>query len=192
MTLSTSPVSSGSSALVGHCGCTSNGNSLLLTAGQLAGVCLGLVGKVHFAEQLNGFCLRIFFAAAEHAYLRIHKVFQNAVMGEKIKALENQTENAADLFQLGLARINRAAVGVILGRVLAVVEKLAAVHFGQQRCAAQQRRFAGAGRPDYGHDLAFRYAHANVLEDMQRVVIEAFLNMVHFQYLFHVAYPPSY
>ena len=113
-------------------------------------------------------------------------------MGEKIKALENQAENAADLFQLGLAGINRAAVGIVLGCVLAVVEKLAAVHFGQQRCAAQQRRFAGAGRPDYGHDLALGYAEAYVLENMQRVVIEAFLNVVHFQYLFHVAHPHSY
>ena len=113
-------------------------------------------------------------------------------MGEKIKALENQAENAADLFQFGLAGINRAAVGIVLGCVLAVVEKLAAVHFGQQRCAAQQRRFAGAGRPDYGHDLALGYAEAYVLENMQRVVIEAFLNVVHFQYLFHVAHPPSY
>ena len=79
------------------------GDALLLAAGELAGICVGLLLKTHFFEQLHGPFSGFFLAAAEDADLRVHEIFQNAVMREKIEILEHKSEEASDLFQLCLA-----------------------------------------------------------------------------------------
>ena len=165
-----------------HRKCAGDGDALLLTAGELAGICVRLLLKVHLSEQLHCLLARLLLAAAEHAHLRIHEVFEHAVMREKIKALENEPENAADLFKLRLVGVHRLALRVHFRRVFARVDELAPVHLGQKRRAAQQRRFARAGGAYYGHDLALGNAQTNILEDVQLCVlcvVKALLNMVH-------------
>ena len=156
-----------------------NRNTLLLTAGKLAWIGGRLILKAHFLQQRHCTLLGLLLCAAKHMHLRVGEVFKHRKVREEVKVLEHKTENAAYLLELGLAGIHGFAFGVILCRNLTEIDKLTAVHLGEQRCAAKKRRFTRARGTDYRHDLALINAQTNILEDMQRCVIEAFLNVVY-------------
>jgi len=100
-------------------------------------------------------------------------------VGKQVEALEHKAELFPHLFQLTLIGIDRPAVRVAADSLNIVVDQLAGVHLGEQRGAAQQRRLAAAGGPDNGHHLALFHGEADILEYVQRLVVEALLHVVH-------------
>ena len=154
-------------------------NTLLLTAGKLAGIGICLLLKTHFLQKRHCTLLGLLLRAAENMHLRVGEVFKHRKVREEVKVLKHQTEYAANFLKLCFAGIHGLAFGVVLCSNFAEIDKLAAVHLGEQCCAAKKRRLAGARGTDYRHDLALVNAQTNILEDMQRCVIEAFLNVVY-------------
>lgn len=69
----------------------SDGNTLLLAAGELSGIGLFFIRQTHFAEQLTGFFLRLFFIYPSD-HLRLRNVFQHREMREQVKILKNKAE----------------------------------------------------------------------------------------------------
>jgi len=163
MTLSTSPVSSGSSAEVGSSKnsaramatrCCWPPESWLLAAGELARIGVGLVAEAHLLERLARGRLDLRAVALLHADGRIHNVFEYRVVREEIELLKNEAEIVADLLELRLVGVDGGAVVARARGVVPVKADLAASMRSCSCGAAQQRGFAAAARADDGHDLA--------------------------------------
>ena len=100
-------------------------------------------------------------------------------MGKQVEALEHEAELFPYLLQLALIGIDRPAVRVVVYGLNVAVDQLAGVHLGPQRGAAQQRGFSAAGGADNGHHLSLFHGEADVLQYVQRLVVEALLHVVH-------------
>ena len=83
-----------------RCQCTGNGNALLLAAGQLCRVGVGLIGQAHHFQQLSGalFGIRLFHTGQLHGEA---DVLQTAALHQQVELLEDHGDIAAALTQLG-------------------------------------------------------------------------------------------
>ena len=131
-----------------------DGHALLLAAGELARIGVGLVAEAHLLERLARGRLDLRAVALLHADGRIHNVFEYRVVREEIELLKNEAEIVADLLELRLVGVDGGAVVARARGVVPVKADLAGVDALEQRGAAQQRGFAAAARADDGHDLA--------------------------------------
>ena len=68
-----------------------DGNTLLLPAGELAGVGVFFICKAHFGEQRAGGFLRLLFLHTGDD-LRLRDVFQHGEMREEVEILKNEAE----------------------------------------------------------------------------------------------------
>ena len=148
--------------------------ALLLPAGKLAGVGVGAIGKTHFPEQRHGFLAYLGDGALLHLHGRVHHVFQKREVGEKVIALEYETEIAADGVQLGFRRVN-----AVLRGIFSFINDVAAVGGLEQRCASEQRGFAAAGRPDDRRNAPRRDRKGDVFENA--LPVKAFADVAQFQ-----------
>ena len=80
--------------------CAGNGDALLLTAGQLCRVGVGLIRQPHHLQQLHSalFGLRLFYACQLHGEADI---LQAGALHEQVELLEDHGDVAAALTQLG-------------------------------------------------------------------------------------------
>jgi hypothetical protein len=91
-----------------HGQCPRNGNALLLAAGQLPWIRIGLVLHADFGEQF----VRVLFGVrrrfAEHLARRDHQIFQNGQMREQVVLLEHEAHALAqfDALRLGIERVH--------------------------------------------------------------------------------------
>ena len=106
----------------------------------------------------HGLLLRLGLTAAKHLHLTHHTVFQDGHVVEQIERLEDHTDVGA-VFR---------GVDALSSDVFAVVENVAACWCFQQIHAAQQRRFARAGRADDGDHVALFDIEVNVAQDLVR------------------------
>ena len=92
------------------CQCAGNGNALLLTAGELGRVGVGLIGQAHHFQQLPG---ALFGIGLLHAR-KLHReadVLQAAALHQQIELLEDHGDVAAALTQgCGRQGLHRGAV----------------------------------------------------------------------------------
>ena len=154
MTSSTSLIISGSSAEVGssksitfglHRQRAGDRDPLLLTAGELGRVLVGLVGDADSLEQLLGPRPR-----RRHGLLPAHlgraerHVVEDGLVGEQVERLEDHPDVGPELRQLLALGRQQPAVEPDL----ALVDRLEAVD------GPAERRLAGARRSDDDHDLA--------------------------------------
>ena len=166
-----------------------DGDALLLSAGELAGIGVRLVRKAHLFEQGERQLTHLAALALLHDERRIRHVFEHRVVREKVELLEHQPEAAFDPPQRSLVRVDALSLRVHRrGEVVPVGER-AAVHRFKQRRAAQQRGFAAAAGADDRDGLALAHGEGNALEHLQRA--EGLADILHGQYV-HVRSLPHW
>jgi hypothetical protein len=96
--------------------------------------------------------------ALEDLALRDSQVVQHREVREQVERLENHADAAA----------GSVDVDVFVGDFVAVDDDFALLRFFKEVHAAQQRRLAGAGRPDDADHLAAFDLDVDALEDFER------------------------
>ena len=133
-----------------------DGDTLLLTAGELAGIGVGAVGKAHAAEQLERLGLSLLLVHALDACGRGGQVVHHVHVVEEVELLEHHAHLLTVLVDV---------LALSLGAdVHAVEEDLARGRRLQQVQAAQKGALAAARGTDDGHDLVLFKINADVLE----------------------------
>ena len=165
-----------------------DGDALLLSAGELAGVGVRLVRKAHLFEQGERQLTHLAALAPLHSERRVRHVFEHRGM-QCAGTVEHQPEAAFDPPQRSLVRVDALSLRVHRrGKVVPVGER-AAVHRFKQRRAAQQRRFAAAAGADDRDGLTLAHGEGNALEHLQRA--EGLADVLHGQYV-HVRSLPHW
>ena len=121
-----------------RCQRAGDGYALLLSAGELRGIRLGAVGETDDGEKLHSALHRLLFLPPGDLQ-RVAHVLENGALREKIEALEDHPDRAADEQQLLLGE---------LGEILAVYDHGAGGWTLQQVDAPDERGFARAGKTD--------------------------------------------
>ena len=136
-----------------------DGDTLLLTAGELAGIGVGAVGKAHAAEQLERLGLSLLLVHALDACGRGGQVVHHVHVVEEVELLEHHAHLLTVLVDV---------LALPLGAdVHAVEEDLARGRRLQQVQAAQKGALAAARGTDDGHDLVLFKINADVLEHVE-------------------------
>ena len=139
-----------------------DGDALLLPAGELAGVGIGLALEAHLLQEGRA-ALEDLVLLASVQERRLSEVFHDRVVREEVEALEHEPEARAELVEFRLRGVDAGLYGV-----LSVVEDVAAVRRLEKRRAAQQRTFAGARGADDRDDVAGLDGHGDVLQHVVR------------------------
>ena len=135
-----------------------NGHALLLAAGELARLGVDIGRHADLFQIPHGLLLRLGLTAAEYLHLADHAVFQDGHIVEQVERLEHHADVGA-VFR---------GVDTLSGDVFAVVENVAARRRFEQVHAAQQRRFAGAGRADDGDHVALLDIEIDIAQNLVR------------------------
>ena len=142
------------------CQCAGNGNALLLAAGKLGRVGVGLIGQAYHLQQFPGalFGIRLFHPGQLH---READVLQAAALHQQVKLLEDHRDLTAALAQLGgRQRLHGGAVdddAALRGAL-------------QQIDAAHQRGFARAGHANDAINSSIRDGQVDVVQRVHRAV----------------------
>ena len=143
------------------CQCAGNGNALLLAAGELGRVGVGLIGQAHHFQQLLGALFGILFLHT----CQLHgeaDVLQAAALHQQVELLEDHRDLPAALAQLGrreLFHLHAVNDHAALGGAL------------QQVDAAHQRGFARARHADDAVNRTIRDGQADVLQRIHCAVL---------------------
>ena len=122
-----------------HAQGSGNGNSLLLSAGELVGVIVFFVGEAHFFQKLSCLGIDFFFVPLLDFDGGVNNIFNHGKMGKKVKVLEYQAD-------------------------FSIFDDFAGVWGFKTGGAAEQGGLAGAGGADDAEDLALVYFQGNVAE----------------------------
>ena len=136
-----------------HCQRAHDRHTLLLTAGELVGICVRLVGKSDAFEQLEGVLFRLRPALMQKLYGTERHVFENGLVRKEVELLEHHTHFLAV----------QVDVHGGVGDVDALKGDGAACRLLQKVQAAQKGGFAGAGRTDNDHHVAASDLGVNTL-----------------------------
>ena len=164
---------------------THNGDSLLLSAGKLAGIGVGPVGQTHLCQKLQGLLLCVGLGHPLNAHRGSGEVVHHVHVVEQVELLEHHAHPLT-------AVINGLALDG--ADVRAVKEDLAGGGLLQQIQAAEEGGLAAAAGTDDGDHLIFVEGGADPLEDLQ--LVEFFLqvhNLQNFTLIFHgtASFPPE-
>ena len=122
-----------------------NRHTLLLAAGELARVLVGVCRQAHAVEQLQAFLGGLFLAAAQHLDLRDGQVFGDGQVREEFEVLEHHAHARTQFWQVGL----RVGDGGAVDHDIALLERFQCVD------ALDQGGFARAGWPAHHDHFAF-------------------------------------
>ena len=130
---------------------------LLLAAGKLDRVAVGLVREPDLFKQLHGELLGAGLVGLAQADGGQRDVLQDGLVGKEIEVLEDHAHFLAEQVDIGLGVIDHLSVDVdlALGRDLKHVE------------TADQGALAGPGRPDDDHDLSLLDLQIDALQNFQ-------------------------
>src|SRR6478672_3718920 len=140
-----------------HRQCTGDRDPLLLAAGELSGVLLGLVADADPVEQLARLLLGGFLLLPADLDRAERDVLEDRLVGEEVEALEHHPDLGAQRGE-GLALLRQR---LAVERDRALVDRLEAVD------RAAQRRLARARRADDHDDLAALHGEVDVLEGVE-------------------------
>ena len=146
-----------------------DGQPLLLAAGELPGILIGLVPQAHPAQQGHGLLFRLILGDLLFQNRGQCHIFQHRQVGEHIEMLEHHADALAVL----------GDVQLFVGDVLSLEEDLAAVRGFQQVQATEKRGLAAAGGADDGHHLAPADSRGDALQHLQ--LAEALFQVPGFQ-----------
>ena len=144
-----------------RCQCAGNGDALLLTAGQLCRVGVGLIRQAHHLQQLSGalFGICLLYTGQLHGEA---DVLQAAALHQQVELLEDHRDLPAALAQLGrreLFHLHAVNDHAALGGAL------------QQVDAAHQRGFARARHADDAVNRTIRDGQVDVLQRIHCAVL---------------------
>ena len=139
-----------------HGQCPGNGHPLLLTAGDLPGLCVDIGGHTHLFQIFQCLLPGLLLAALEDLHLPHHAVFQHCHVVEQVEGLKHHAHMRA-VFR----RVDAPA-----RHIGAVVEDLAAAGGFQQVDAPQQGGFTGAGSADDGNHVALLDSKVNIPQNL--------------------------
>ena len=136
---------------------TDDGQTLLLTAGELPGVLVGLFLQAHPAQQGQGLFLGLGLGYLLLQYRRQGHIVKYRHVGEHVKILKHHAHALAEL----------AGVQLFVGDVLALEVDLSLGGLLQQVQAAEKGGLAAAGGADDGDHFATADGGGNALEHLQ-------------------------
>ena len=122
-----------------HAQGSGDGNSLLLSAGELVGIVVFLVGESHFFQKLSCLGVDFFFVPFLDFNGSVNNILDYGKMWKKVKVLEDQTD-------------------------FSVFDDFAGIWGFQAGGAAKQCGLSGTGGSDNAEDLALIYFQGNVAE----------------------------
>ena len=134
-----------------------DGDALLLAAGQLAGIFVGLLGDLHPGQVMHGELLGLALGHFAHPDGRQGAILQNAQMGKQVEILEDHADLAADLVDLAQ----------IIGQLHALHDDAPGLMLLQPVDAADQRRLARARGSADDDALALPHAQVDVAQHME-------------------------
>ena len=146
------------------------GYTLLLTAGELAGIRIGALGKSDAAEKLHRLGLRLLLAFAEKLHRRKGHISQQRHVRKEVKVLEHH----AHLLTVEIY------IAARVGYIDAVKGYRAARGHLKKIEASQEGRFARAGGTDDNDDLALMDLGAHAVEGFDLAVPKMLLKIVYF------------
>ena len=122
-----------------------DGYALLLTAGDLGGHFLGLLGHAHALEQAHGATARLFSRETQHVGGGEHHVFQHGHVREQVELLEDHAQLGAHGSELATFLRQRLAIDKNLTRVdgLQTIDGAAEGRFARTGWANNHDNFAG-------------------------------------------------
>ena len=135
-------------------------HALLLAAGQLAGIFVGLLGDLHALEIMHRDLLGLLLRHLAHPDRRQRAVFQHGEMRKQIEMLEHHADFAAHFVDLL----------EVVGQLDAVDDDAALLMLLQPVDAADHGRFAGAGRPADHDALAAHHLEIDVAQHVEIAV----------------------
>jgi hypothetical protein len=129
-------------------------HALLLAARELRRVLVALVGEAYAREQARGELVRLAAVHAPHAHRPGLDVLGGRHVREEVEALEDHPDLLALARDVAVAVLHEPPAGAAVADRMAVDEDLALVDPLEVVDAADERRLAGAARPDDADDLA--------------------------------------
>ena len=134
---------------------TGDGDTLLLTAGDLPGPGVDVGGHAHLLQVLHGVGAGLLTAALEYLDLACHAVFQHGHVVEEVEGLKHHPHMGAVGGGVGPARQD----------VSPVIENFTRCGGLQEIDAAQQRGLAGAGGADNADHVARVHREVDIPQD---------------------------
>ena len=134
-----------------------DGDALLLAAGKLAGVFVRLVADADALQVLPRHCFRLRARLFVHPHRAEGEVFEDGQVREQVELLEDHADFAPQVARLPHAAVQQLAIEADFAFLIAF----------EAVDAADERRFAGAGRAADDEALAFADVEVDVF---QRVV----------------------
>ena len=139
----------------------------MLATRQLRRKDIAFVADAHLVEIGPRGGLNLGTVAAQDGQRGLHHVLQDRHMGPQVELLEHHRQVRADAQHLfGVRRAALVAVALPPHR-FALKDHLALLAVFEQVAAAQQRRFARAGRPDERDHMATRGGQIDPFENLQ-------------------------
>ena len=122
-----------------------DGNTLLLSAGEIVGVVEGLGAETDRMEQGHGLFVGLLAGAPQQGDLRIHDVFDDGEVTEEVEALEHHAHLLPNLVEVAFSIVDD----------LPVDDDLAGCGRLKHVDASQKSGLSCSGRSDDGNDISF-------------------------------------
>ena len=139
-----------------------DGDALLLSAGELAGIGVFLALQPHFPEEHPGVLVHLVLIPPVEDR-RLGNVFHDRIMRKEVEILKHHPKEGAEAVELGLRGVNAVPHGIT-----AVVKDIAAAGCFQEGSAAQHGRFSGAGGADDRYDIPLLDGERYILQNGKR------------------------
>ncbi len=137
-----------------HGQCAGDGGSLLLAAGKLARMLVGLFRDAYLLQQFHRFLFSFLPRPFAHSDGRQSDVVQDRQMGEEVELLKDHADLTAD----------GSDVADIMGEFNAIHDDLTALVLLQPINGADEGGLAGAGRAENDDDLPLLHGHVDALQ----------------------------
>ncbi len=155
-------------------------DALLLAAGKLRRISLGLGREADHVEQFHRALLRGLDGLALNLDWGLDDIFQRGAVGEEVEGLEHHADVRALLRGILGADFVQDAVFLAVADQFAVHIQAAGRNLLEVVHAAQQGGFAGAGRADEAGDVAGGHFKVDAFQHVQ--VAEGFPDLVGFDH----------
>ena len=154
---------------------TGDGHALLLAAGQLGRIGIGLARQPDPVEQIAGPFQRLGLALAFDPDGRLDHVLQGGAVWEQVEVLKHHADVAALFGRVLGTHLVQLAVPLAVADEIAVDIQPARVDYLQVVDAPQEGGFARARRPDQAHHLTALDLQRDALEHLERPEVLAHL-----------------
>ena len=129
---------------------------------------IGLLGKTNLGQQVKRLSTHCPGRAMEHVDGCLHHILQRGLVRKQVEALEDKADLRADTRNIGLFVLHQASIYLAIAHQFVLDIDTSAIDRLKVIEAAQQRRLAGAARPDDHHYLPPLYREIDAVEHGER------------------------